>query len=198
MSFQATGIQDWFYYALFFVAVSIVLGTIAIAAVKQLKKIAANDGEKPRWQFADVQTILAFIVVAAMIAVIFSLLYKPPAVDSALKEVLLVMIGQLSMKFSDVYAYFFNSTLQSKAKDDTARVNADTAASAVATASKSADTIAKNADAIAAAILPNVVNGNGGGGDHATTIKVTPPPAPDSVSVNTTISDTSKPKDEGK
>lgn len=134
-----TTVASWFIFSLLFLADALLVGgVVAFVAWKKIQRLKlANtvNGENPKWQFADVQSILAFVIVFAFIGVVATFLYRPPTVNDLLKDALLLLIGNLSSKFGDVYAFYFNSTAQTKALTETARLTAETA-------SKSADTMA--------------------------------------------------------
>lgn len=148
--------SSWFLYLLSFISGSLIFGgTIAFVAWKKIRSLKTDrNGDNPKWQFADVQSILAFVIVFAFIGVVGTFLYKPPTVNEILKDVLLVLVGNLSSKFGDVYAFYFNSTAQTKALTETARMNAETA-------SKTADattTMAAVITGTGAGALPPVVS----------------------------------------
>ena len=60
---------------------------------------------------------VTIIVILGFMGVVFLLITKPIAVTPDLKEILLVLLGMLSMKFGDSVMYWIGSSSGSAAKD---------------------------------------------------------------------------------
>jgi len=70
---------------------------------------------------AWVQPALAFLAVFGFFGVIGALLFGVPGLDGTARDILLMLIGVLSVLVKDVYGFFFGSSKGSQDKDARAR-----------------------------------------------------------------------------
>lgn len=96
----------------------------------------------------SIQNALAILVTAGFFAVIGAWMYWPPSTDNATALATLNQLtGALTIAFGGIMGYFFGSSRQSAAKDETITQMASTAASSAASS------------AATAAAVSNVKNG---------------------------------------
>lgn len=154
MDFQGTEtVAAWILYAAAFVfGAGLVGGTVYIFAVRKMRSLAdvANNDNR-RWEFGNVQGMLALLIVLSFIGVVFAYIFTPPNLDEKTKENLSILLGFLGGQFVVVCSFYFGSTVQNKAKDEAVRLTAE---AAVTTAT---------AQAATAETMRNVISGTGSG-----------------------------------
>lgn len=113
----------------------------------------------------DTQSAIAFVIVAAFVAVVFVWLMIPPEnIAERVMSVVTLIIGALIAKFGTVVDYYFGSNKDSKSKDETIKSMAGTgtgsglAVAAAAAAAAAPAAAAAAAPAAAEAAAPPVVN----------------------------------------
>lgn len=67
----------------------------------------------------SVQGFLAVTITIGFFAVIGALMYSPAAVNPAVKDILLVMLGALLAAFKEITSYYLGSSSGSASKDRT-------------------------------------------------------------------------------
>jgi hypothetical protein len=72
--------------------------------------------EPPYW-WPDTKSVIATIIVISVIAIAFTLIFKPDAANSQLLQVLVG--GLMSVGLSTVVSYYFGSSQESHAKGET-------------------------------------------------------------------------------
>lgn len=82
---------------------------------------------KPNW-LPDTQGFLAIAIILIMSTIVMILLLKTVQMTDTVQGVLLTIIGVLAKTLTDVYGYYFNSSVSSRAKDETIKAMATTAA----------------------------------------------------------------------
>lgn len=85
-----------------------------------------NNSNKP-WFWPDTQGFLAVAIITIMSAIVMILLLKTVQMTDTVQGVLLTIIGVLAKTLTDVYAYYFNSSVSSRNKDETIKAMAETA-----------------------------------------------------------------------
>lgn len=91
-----------------------------------------------KWGGPDTQGYLAIAIITIVSAIVFVLLLRPITMTDTVQGMLLPIIGILVGCLKDVFAYYFNSTSSSRAKDDTIKTMV-----AAADTSKVIDPLAK-------------------------------------------------------
>ena len=76
------------------------------------------NSNKP-WYVPDTQGFLAVAIIVIISVIILILLLHPLQITDTVNGVLMTLIGVLAAELKDVYAFYFNSTSSSKAKDET-------------------------------------------------------------------------------
>lgn len=72
--------------------------------------------DKP-WFWPDTQGFLAVAIITIMSVIVLILLLHPLQITDTVNGVLMTIIGVLVGSLKDVFAFYFNSTAASKAKD---------------------------------------------------------------------------------
>lgn len=70
------------------------------------------------WFWPDTQGFLAIAIITVMAAVIFIMLFHTTQMDERTQGVLMVILGVLTGALKDVYGFYFNSSANSKTKDE--------------------------------------------------------------------------------
>jgi len=76
------------------------------------------NGSKP-WFWPDTQGFLAIAIITVMAGIIFVMLFHTTTMDDRTQGVLMTVIGVLVGALKDVYGFYFNSSSQSRVKDET-------------------------------------------------------------------------------
>lgn len=71
------------------------------------------------WFWPDTQGFLAVAIITIMATIVLILLLHPLQITDTVNGVLMTIIGVLVGSLKDVFAFYFNSTATSKAKDQT-------------------------------------------------------------------------------
>lgn len=75
--------------------------------------------EKKHSFVPDTATVIAHIIVCALIAIVFVMIFYPPKADQAILAIINMLLGALVAKFGTVVDFFFGSNKASQAKDET-------------------------------------------------------------------------------
>lgn len=73
----------------------------------------------PTTSWNDTQKLLAFVIVVALVAVIFVWMFFPPKGDAAAMAALQILTGALVASSGQVISFYFGNSRSSVAKDQT-------------------------------------------------------------------------------
>lgn len=90
------------------------------------------------WYWPDTQGFLAVAIITIISAIVLILLLHTVQMTDTVQGVLMTLVGVLVGCLKDVFAFYFNSSSSSKAKDDTIKTMA-----AVAAEPRTTDPLAK-------------------------------------------------------